>query len=79
MSPKKIAAALRMLETNKVDEVELPKLPPVNQHVIVQCATFRCIGFVGEDGHWYRLASGKELSKVKGWIPLDGGELTPVG
>jgi hypothetical protein len=39
-------------------------LPPVGEHVIVQCRTFSCMGYVDSNGKWRDAYTDKELPEV---------------
>jgi hypothetical protein len=44
------------------------KLPPVQERTIVVCKTFRCLGYMDENGVWRDDARSKPLEDVIGWM-----------
>jgi CheY-like chemotaxis protein len=45
-------------------------LPEMGVPVIVQCAEYRCLGFLSADGKWRDFCSSIELPPVSGWSEL---------
>ena len=45
-------------------------LPPVGEHVIVQCPKFSCLGYVDADGKWRNAFSNLELPEVVEYYPI---------
>jgi len=45
-------------------------LPPVGEHVIVQCQSFSCLGYLGRDGKWKCVFGNLELSGVLSFSPI---------
>jgi len=45
-------------------------LPPIGQHVIVQCDGFRCVGMCGRDGKWVDAYNEQALPDVLWFKPL---------
>lgn len=46
-------------------------LPPVGEHVIVQCRTFSCLGYLDGEGKWKDVYTNEELPEVIQFSPLD--------
>jgi hypothetical protein len=53
-------------KTTATDEV----LPPIGQHVIVQCDGFRCLGLCEPDGTWVDAYNYQALPDVLWFKPL---------
>ena len=45
-------------------------LPPVGEHVIVQCPKFSCLGYVDADGKWKNAYTNTELREVVEFYPI---------
>lgn len=52
-----------MLNNDSTEQKE-KDLPPVGQEVLVQCSSFKCVGYRDSEGKWRDAFDGRELPKV---------------
>jgi len=64
--PKLARVILRIFFMGK-PESSRGKLPETRKPVIVQCAEFRCLGFLDGEGKWRDYTTSEELSDVVDW------------
>jgi len=60
---RRAAGYFRMLNNDSTEQKE-KDLPPVGQEVLVQCSSFKCVGYRDSEGKWRDAFDGRELPKV---------------
>ncbi len=53
-------------------------LPRPGEHVIVQCQSFRCLGYCDSDGAWRNSRTSRELAGVKWWSAIGDDNVIPI-
>ncbi len=59
-----------------VDQNSRRDLPEIGEDVIVHAATYKCLGYYGEDRRWHSSFSGQPLQEVQGWSRLSDNQVT---
>lgn len=57
-----------ILKVRKTDKVDASHESPPGRYALVNCGTFRCLGFLRPDGKWIRAYTGRELSGIIGYV-----------
>jgi hypothetical protein len=55
-----------------------PPLPSSGKLVLVQCQSFRCLGFYDAAGKWRNARTVQELDNVRAWCGIEDDTFIPV-
>jgi len=55
----------------KTDAEDEDSSPEPNQPCLVQCAEYRCVGLLNDDGKWVSASTGEELTDIVRIYPLN--------
>jgi len=53
-------------------------LPKPGKFVLVQCRSFRCLGYYDNSGKWRNAKTVQELPDVRAWCGIEDDTFTPV-
>ena len=66
LSDTGVNTIMTQLDTNKTSR----SLPPIGEHVIVQCPNFSCLGYRDAEGRWKNVFTEAELVEVMEFFPI---------